>query len=121
MRTSKARKIFDSLGPDPLSSSVALIRERLNTRVGKLGSILLDQSFISGIGNRLRAQILWEARINPHRRLNDLNRKERDTLAEKIHDVMKYRPYTGDVYRNPKARKDVIGGRTVWWFPERQK
>ena len=121
MPTQKAKKIFASLGPDPLLNPVWVVRARLDTRSGRLASVLMDQSFISGIGNRLRAQILWEARLNPHRKLKDLTSREKDLLASKIHDVMKYRPYADDVYRNPAARRDLVDGRVMWWFPDRQK
>ena len=121
MSSPKAKRIFDSLGPDPITSPIWLIRERLNNRTGIVGSILMDQSFISGIGNRLRAQILWEARLNPLRKLGDLSSKEKGVLAKKIHDVMRYRPYADDVYRNPQAQRSLVGGRVMWWFPERQK
>ena len=121
VRTSRARQIEDSLGPDPLMRPTWVSRMRLDRRSGTLGRMLMDQAFISGIGNRLRAQILWEARLNPHRKLSDLTPHEKDVLATKIYEVMKYRPYADDVYRNPKARRDMMDGRVMWWFPDRQK
>lgn len=125
MSITKAHNIRDSLGPDPLLEDVRPVLDSGSRSGAKLGSLLMDQKFLSGIGNRLRSQILWEARLSPHDTLGDLTSKQKDTLATKIHDVMKYRPYAGDVYRRTRdskgnpVLKETIGGRTMWWSPNR--
>jgi endonuclease VIII len=47
-----------------------------------LGAILNDQSFLAGIGNYLRSDILFVARLAPHHRVGDLPPAARRTLAQ---------------------------------------
>jgi endonuclease-8 len=46
-----------------------------------LGSLLLDQRFLSGIGNYLRSEILFVAGIGPDARIRDLDPRTRKKLA----------------------------------------
>ncbi|OZB10105.1 MAG: endonuclease VII [Marinobacter sp. 34-60-7] len=77
------------LGPDPLNETVSaedLIARLADSRFrGRgLGGILLDQGFVAGIGNYLRSEILFEARLSPWHRPRDLNDGERSRLATAI-------------------------------------
>lgn len=47
----------------------------------RLGALLLDQGFLAGIGNYLRSEILFVARLHPDRRLDSLDAAERRRLA----------------------------------------
>ena len=122
---STAQLIMESLGPDPLQESIKTIRKQLDSKSQgrQLGSLLLNQSFLSGIGNRLRAQILWEANISPFQTLKNLSIDEKDKLARVIKEVMRNRPYAGDVYRRTfdsfgrRVMKRTLGGRTMWFVP----
>ncbi|BDH46654.1 endonuclease 8 [Salmonella enterica subsp. enterica serovar Choleraesuis] len=74
------------IGPDVLNYqlSVEEVRARLLSprfRGRALGSLLLDQSFLAGLGNYLRAEILWEARLRPTQRACELSEAELDSLA----------------------------------------
>ena len=56
------------LGPDPLHSATtaARIRKQLKAfRRRRLGALLLDQAFVAGLGNYLRSEILFVARVDP--------------------------------------------------------
>ena len=44
--------------------------------------LLLDQSFLAGVGNYLRSEILFNAGLDPHRRLKSLTSNEQALLAE---------------------------------------
>ncbi len=76
------------LGPDPLNEpriDNARILQQCDDRrfAGRaLGGLLLDQSFIAGIGNYLRSEILFEARLHPARKPRSLNEEERNALAK---------------------------------------
>ena len=77
------------LGPDLLSEgpSRAELAERLDEprfRGRQLGALLLDQSFVAGLGNYLRADVLFEARVHPRRRASDCDPRERDRLADRM-------------------------------------
>ena len=41
-----------------------------------IGVVLMNQRVISGIGNYLRADILWLARVSPHRKIRSLSSRE---------------------------------------------
>ena len=76
------------LGPDVLSEapSVDQLAARLDEprfRRRQLGALLLDQGFVAGLGNYLRAEILFEARIHPRRRARDLEASERRKVADR--------------------------------------
>ena len=66
------------LGPDVLDRSTTpdLIVERLvSSKFSKrrASSLMLDQSFVAGLGNYLRSEILHQARIHPSSRPKDLS------------------------------------------------
>lgn len=73
------RKLKSELGPDPLSNEwdegkvVGNIMKFWNE---KIGVVLLNQSVIAGVGNILRNEILFRARINPERTVKSLNEEE---------------------------------------------
>lgn len=67
------------LGPDPLSDEWSEERAYENIRKfqnEKIGVVLLNQSVIAGVGNILRNEILFKAKVNPERRVGDLSRDE---------------------------------------------
>ncbi len=76
------------LGPDILSQapSVKELANRLTEppfRGRQLAALLLDQGFVAGLGNYLRAEILFEARIHPRRRAIDCSNEELQRLADR--------------------------------------
>ncbi|MCW2104350.1 endonuclease VIII [Rahnella aceris] len=75
------------IGPDVLDETltVAQVRERLLSPKfcnRQLGGMLLDQAFLAGLGNYLRAEILWLAKLLPDHKPKELNDTERDALAD---------------------------------------
>ncbi len=52
-----------------------------------LAALLLDQGFLAGIGNYLRSEILFVARIAPTLRIADLDAAQRRTLAHAAFDL----------------------------------
>lgn len=55
------------LGPEPLDKSFSFSKFKsiITNKRGKIKQILMDQSFIVGIGNIYSDEILWEAKVNP--------------------------------------------------------
>lgn len=86
------RKLRKSLGEDPLredwnpSRAVRLILKR---RERKIGDVLLDQRVIAGIGNIIRNEILFRARIHPERVVKDLDINEVRRIVEVAEKFMK--------------------------------
>jgi endonuclease-8 len=76
------------LGPDVLndSTTVECIIERLNSakyRNRQLGGVLNDQSFVAGLGNYLRCEILFFSGLRPKVRSSELDEKNSSELDEK--------------------------------------
>jgi formamidopyrimidine-DNA glycosylase len=60
---------FAAVGPEPLSEAftVRAFRRRLRGRKGRLKPLLLDQTFVAGVGNIYADEALWAARLHPLR------------------------------------------------------
>ena len=76
------------LGPDLLSQAppVDSLAERFADtcfRRRQLGALLLDQGFAAGLGNYLRAEILFEAGIHPRDRAADCSPEQLVVLAKR--------------------------------------
>ena len=74
------------IGPDVLAAETTprRIRSRLRDprfRGRALGGLLLDQSFVAGLGNYLRSEIAFDARVHPDQRPVDLEPGDRKRLA----------------------------------------
>jgi formamidopyrimidine-DNA glycosylase len=71
-----------------------------------IASALLDQKYIAGIGNYLKSEILYHARIHPTRRINTLNQEEILRLYLHIHRVIRsayeYKGLTIKSYWSPE-------------------
>lgn len=75
----------------------------------------------SGLGNYLTAEILYDAKLSPHRELQDLSKKEIKTLANSIKKLVKicyWYNKTGYMERNQNLenfvethQKDIINGK----------
>jgi len=74
---------WGNLGPDPLREdfdSEEFFR-RLNAHgKNEIGPVLLDQQVIAGLGNILKNEILFHARIHPKRRVDGLSQKEKRAI-----------------------------------------
>ena len=77
------------LGPDILSARVrpATVRKRLRDArfAGRsLGALLLDQGFVSGLGNYLRSEILFVSNLDADQRPKDLDEVQVAALADAV-------------------------------------
>ncbi len=77
------------LGIDPLDerTTPSAVRQRMEDRRfarRSLGALLLDQAFLSGIGNYLRSEILFYAGVAPLQRSADLQPEVRMALARAV-------------------------------------
>jgi len=83
--------VFAGHGPEPLSPSFSARRleERLAGRSARLKSLLLDQSFIAGVGNIYADEALWLAGLHPLRAADTLNRDEAARLHRSIRKVLR--------------------------------
>ena len=84
-----AHPYINKLGPDALdvSTTVAAIRARLvdkRFRQRSLAALLLDQGFVAGLGNYLRSDILFFARVQATLKPAQCSDDELDALARAI-------------------------------------
>jgi formamidopyrimidine-DNA glycosylase len=82
-----------NLGPEPLSDafSHSLFVERLARRSrAPLKPLLLDQTFIGGIGNIYADEILFRAGLSPLTKGDNLTPEQQETLYQAIRDVLEY-------------------------------
>ena len=102
-----AHPFLSRLGPDVLGDLDALqVRDRLlrpEFRRRRLGNLLVDQSFVAGLGNYLRCEILFVAGLRPERRPMDLDDTTVDRLARAIIDLPRRSLRTGGI-TNDEAR-----------------
>ena len=69
LNASQRRKLLDRLGPDPLrpDADVEGFIRRVRRSRAAIGSLLLNQSVLAGVGNVYRAEILHMLAIHPER------------------------------------------------------
>jgi endonuclease-8 len=74
----EVKGILGRLGPDPLRARADLDQawERICRSRVAIGSLLMDQSVIAGIGNVYRAELLFRAGISPFRTGREITRPE---------------------------------------------
>jgi formamidopyrimidine-DNA glycosylase len=78
------------LGPEPLSPGFRPrdLAAMLRGRRRQLKALLLDQSFLAGIGNIYADESLFRARLHPERKASDLSRREARRLYDCIREVL---------------------------------
>ncbi|CAJ1955040.1 unnamed protein product [Sphenostylis stenocarpa] len=135
---------ISELGPDALFEPMTLEKftESLHKRKTEIKALLLDQSYISGIGNWVADEVLYQARIHPRQTASSLSDEGCSTLYKCIKEVIEKAVEVGaDSSQYPNswifhsrekkpgkafvdAKKiDFItaGGRTTAYVPELQK
>lgn len=73
------------LGQDALTLTTADLTRIFMGQRGKVKTLLLDQTRVSGIGNAYIHDILFFARVHPLRPVNSLSQKEISALVDGIH------------------------------------
>ena len=84
-------EVFSGHGPEPLGRgfTVRRLAERLSRRSAKLKTLLLDQSFIAGVGNIYADEALWRARLHPLRAANSLDERDVRRLHRAVRQVLR--------------------------------
>jgi formamidopyrimidine-DNA glycosylase len=124
---------FSHVGPDAALVARDEFRRRIGTGRAPIKARLLDQGAISGVGNLLADQALWQARIAPHRIVSSLSTEELDRLRREIRSAVRSAIRKGGAHTGrfvaARGREGVcprdghvlararIGGRTTYWCP----
>ncbi len=145
-------KKIKSLGPDILQEVIPdnVFKSLLRAKGKKtLPEVLMDQSVLAGVGNYIKAESLYLAKISPHRLASSLTDDEYSLLNQAIHSVAtesyksggstfrSYADFNGEggsfasrfmVYgqsKDPKGnvvvREETKDKRTTFWVPNVQK
>ncbi len=83
-------EITGKLGPEPLSNEFTLeiFTKGLTARQRVIKSLLLDQTFLAGVGNIYADEALWYAQVDPRRKANTLDPMEIKRLYEGVRSVL---------------------------------
>jgi formamidopyrimidine-DNA glycosylase len=81
-------KFIRGLGPEPFDLTPDKFKEMLAPKKTKIKPLLMDQTFVSGIGNLYAAEILFRAKIHPERPAQSLSDKEKELLFKEIREVL---------------------------------
>ncbi len=84
------QRVFGDLGPEPLSPdfSPELLFKMLHKHRRQLKPLLMDQTFIAGLGNIYSDEALFSAKIHPLRRSETLSKEEAVALFNGIRKVL---------------------------------
>ena len=82
--------VFAALGPEPLDDAFTLreFRRRVRRRSGRLKPLLLDQSFVAGVGHIYADEALWTARLHPLRTAGTLRPADERRLYDAIRTIL---------------------------------
>ncbi|XP_020226295.1 formamidopyrimidine-DNA glycosylase isoform X2 [Cajanus cajan] len=135
---------ISELGPDALLEPMALeeFTKSLHKKKTEIKALLLDQSYISGIGNWVADEVLYQARIHPRQVASSLSDENCSTLYNCIKEVIEKAIEVGAdssqyptywIFRSREKKQDkafvdgkkidfiTAGGRTTAYVPELQK
>src|SRR5205809_334686 len=82
-------EILGGLGPDAMALGEREFLERLSRRRGGVKAALMDQRFLAGVGNIIADETLWQARIDPRRRIDSLSQDERRRLFRSMRRILR--------------------------------
>jgi formamidopyrimidine-DNA glycosylase len=145
----RPEEVLGGLGPEPLEPefTAARLREMLAAKRRLLKPLLLDQTFLAGIGNIYADESLHRARLHPLRRSDTLSGDEAARLRRGIRAALRVGiaqdgasidwVYRGGEFQNSfraydregepckrcgsKIRRIVVGQRSTYYCPRCQK
>ncbi|MGE0228377.1 MAG: Fpg/Nei family DNA glycosylase [Dehalococcoidia bacterium] len=81
---------FEELGPDALEVDEETFLRRIRRHAGQIKSVLTNQKFIAGIGNAYSDEILWEAKLHPHRRRSTMDEDDLRGLYHALRSTLEW-------------------------------
>jgi endonuclease-8 len=103
----KSHDYIEKLGPDVVHPETTyeevLARYQSETfRNRKLATLLLDQGFLSGVGNYLRSEIMFCAKVDPNNRPKDCTEQQLKDLAKYSLELSRRSYETGGITTEPE-------------------
>ena len=116
------RKVLDkklkSLGPDILTTDIDQpgYKKLFTSKPNKtIAECLMNQSVVSGVGNYLKAEILYFSKVSPHRKIKDINDIEwkslHDNTITQSRRSYKFGGATIATYRQPNGKEGLYNRR----------
>jgi formamidopyrimidine-DNA glycosylase len=121
------------VGPDAADVNREDFRRLIGSGRTAVKARLLNQRAISGVGNLLADQVLWQARISPQRPTSELSVTELDRLRREVRAAVRSAIRNGGAHtgrfiasrsRDGTCPRDgsaleraSVGGRTTYWCP----
>lgn len=89
--TNRPETILGKLGPEPLEKNFTpqWLYENLQKRKRQIKPLLLDQTFLAGVGNIYADEALHKAKIHPQALTNSISQKQAEALHEAIVSTLK--------------------------------
>lgn len=129
------------LSDDARDLTLKQFKNSLASRKTAIKKVLMDQSVAAGIGNWMADEILYQAKIHPESKVENLSDKNIETIFKAMHKVIEvalkndahqkdfpedflvhFRKEGAKCYHTDcKIRKIKVGGRTTYFSPEWQK
>jgi formamidopyrimidine-DNA glycosylase len=81
---------YKKLGPDAYKMSYEEFKEAIKRRNAIAKNLLLNQSFVAGIGNIYSDEILFKSKLNPKAKINLLDENKTKVLFSNIKEVLKF-------------------------------
>jgi endonuclease VIII len=116
-------EIMDNLGPDIDNlKSYDDYRNALAIYNGKkpIAELIVNQHYISGIGNYLRSEILYVADINPFVKASEVTEAEHKKIYNALvrirsEALSQYPNYKCKAYENPKLKSEHLGSGLIYF------
>jgi formamidopyrimidine-DNA glycosylase len=88
--TDKPEEVLGKLGPEPLDGDFTIrwLHAALHNKHRQLKPLLLDQTFVAGLGNIYTDEALHFAKIHPLALSDSLTKKQAEALHQAIHHVL---------------------------------
>lgn len=116
-----------SLGPDVLPykgkfDKAEFLRRLLLPEYLELtiGAALLNQQISAGVGNYLRAEVLFSCRLNPWRKISELNKKALACLSKTIPELSRRSYLLGGLTASDEQRERMRSDASLVYQPGRE-
>ena len=112
----KLASTLKNLGKDALKISLEELTKKSKNQKGKIKQVLMEQSFIAGIGNIYADEILFRAKVNPQTPTNELKKNKIKAIHKAMQAILKMAIKEGGTsfsdFRNPDGEKGNFGNFT---------
>lgn len=120
----KELNFFKTLAKEPFYLNKKEFYDNLQKRKSVIKSLLLNQTFIAGVGNIYAVEALFRAKISPFRIANTLTLEESGLLLKEIKNVLKlgikFRGSSIDSYRDGSGNKGSMSDKHLVYAKEGQ-